>query len=55
VNKQETERGFVAFRKAAVIAHGYSNAVIWIADAHCNHGKRIVVRSDEILTAFRAL
>ena len=28
---------------------------IWIADAHRGDGKRYVVRSDEILTAFLAL
>jgi hypothetical protein len=112
LNKQETERGLVALRKAAVTARGYSlrephaafvalpscdkklgsgsqiaskpnarragirtgnrarfslilkeprpargysNAVIWIADAHRDHGKRVVVRSDEKLTAFPEL
>ena len=25
---------------------------IWIADAHCDDGKRFVVRADEKLTAF---
>jgi hypothetical protein len=28
---------------------------IWIADAHRDNGKRFVVRSDEILTAFLEL
>ena len=51
-NKQETERGFVAFRKAAVIAHRYSNAVIWIADAHRGDEESFVVRADEKSTAF---
>jgi hypothetical protein len=25
---------------------------IWIADAHCDNGKRFVVRAEELLTAF---
>jgi hypothetical protein len=40
------------FRKTAFGARGYSNAVIWIADAHRGDGKRFVVRADEKLTAF---
>jgi hypothetical protein len=28
---------------------------IWIADAHCDDGRRFVVRSDEKLTAFMEL
>jgi hypothetical protein len=36
-------------------ARGYSNAVIGIADAHRDDGKRIVVCSDEKLTAFLEL
>ena len=28
---------------------------IWIADAHCDDGKRFVVRADEKLTAFLEL
>jgi hypothetical protein len=28
---------------------------IWIVDAHCDGGKRFVVRADEILTAFLEL
>jgi len=28
---------------------------IWIVDAHRDHGKRFVVRSDELLTAFLEL
>ncbi len=28
---------------------------IWIADAHCDNGKRLVVRADEKLTAFLGL
>jgi len=28
---------------------------IWIADAHCGHGKHYVVRADEKLTAFLEL
>jgi len=28
---------------------------IWIADAHCDDGKRYVVRADETLTAFLEL
>jgi hypothetical protein len=28
---------------------------IWIADAHCDDGKRFVVRADEKLTAFMEL
>jgi hypothetical protein len=27
-------------------------AAIWIADAHCDDGKRFVVHADEKLTAF---
>jgi len=27
---------------------------IWIVDAHCDDGKRYVVRVDELLTAFLA-
>jgi len=27
----------------------------WIADAHCGHGKRFVLRADEKLTAFLEL
>jgi hypothetical protein len=29
-----------------------SGRTIWIADAHCDDGKRFVVRADERLTAF---
>ena len=28
---------------------------IWIADAHCDDGKRFIVRADELLTAFTEL
>ena len=28
---------------------------IWIADAHCDDGKRFIVRADEMLTAFLEL
>jgi len=28
---------------------------IWIADAHCDDGKRFVVHADELLTAFVGL
>jgi hypothetical protein len=28
---------------------------IWIADAHCDNGKRFVVHADDILTAFLEL
>jgi hypothetical protein len=45
----------VFFKKAAVGARGYSNAVIWIADAHRGDGKRFVVRADEKSTAFAEL
>jgi hypothetical protein len=34
---------------SALDAHGRK---IWIADAHCDDGKRYVVRTDETLTAF---
>ena len=40
---------------------GYVSAIdsegrtIWIADAHCDDGKRFIVRADDILTAFLEL
>jgi hypothetical protein len=37
---------------SAIDANGRT---IWIADAHCNGGKRFVVRADEQLTAFLEL
>jgi hypothetical protein len=43
------------FEGPAVDARGYRNAVTWIADAHRDDGKRVVVRSDEKLTAFLEL
>jgi len=42
----------LAFEGTAVSARGYSNAVIWIADAHRRDGTRFVVRAEEKLTAF---
>ena len=42
-------------------SYGYVSAVdaqgrtIWIADAHCDNGKRFVVQADEKLTAFLEL
>jgi hypothetical protein len=34
----------------------YSNGrTIWIADAHCDNGKRLVARADEMVTAFLEL
>jgi hypothetical protein len=32
-----------------------SGRTIWIADAHCDNGKRFVAHADEILTAFLEL
>jgi hypothetical protein len=29
--------------------------IIWVADAHCDNGKRFVVHADEKLTAFLEL
>jgi hypothetical protein len=52
-SEQVNERAFaLGFDVPAVGARGYSDAVIWIADAHREPGKKIVIRSDEILTAF---
>ena len=34
---------------AAVTSEG---CIIWVADAHCDDGKRFVVHADEKLTAF---
>jgi len=45
----------LAFEGTAVSARGYSNAVIWIADAHHGDGKRFIVHADEKLTAFLEL
>jgi hypothetical protein len=33
----------------------YFRSRYWIADAHRNHGRRFVVRADELLTAFLEL
>jgi len=38
-----------------VSAIASSGRTVWIADAHCDNGKRFVVRADEKLTAFMAL
>jgi hypothetical protein len=35
-----------------VSAIGFEGRTIWIVDAHCGDGKRFVVHSDEILSAF---
>ena len=40
------------FEGTAVDARGYSNAVIWIADAHRGDEESFVVRADEKSTAF---
>jgi hypothetical protein len=37
---------------SAINANGRT---IWIADAHCDDGKRFIVRADEKLTAFLEL
>ena len=37
---------------SAIDAHGRT---IWTADAHCDDGKRFIVRADEMLTAFLEL
>ena len=37
---------------AAVTSEG---RIIWVADAHCDDGKRFVVHADEKLTAFLEL
>ena len=47
--------------KKRIWSYGYVSAVdsngrtIWIVDAHCDNGKRYVVRADEKLAAFREL
>jgi NAD(P)H-nitrite reductase large subunit len=38
-----------------VLALHLERRTIWIADAHRDDGKRLVVREDEILTAFLEL
>jgi len=35
-----------------VTALDYEGRTIWTVDAHCDNGKRFVVRADEILSAF---
>jgi len=49
-----TRTSFVDFNNAyeAIDSEGRT---IWIADAHCDDGKRFIVRADEILTAFLEL
>ena len=37
--------------RSAVTEHGRR----WIVDAHCGHGRRFIVQSDELLTAFLEL
>ena len=47
--------------KKAGWSYGYVSAIdsngrtIWIADAHRDDGKRLIVRADELLTAFLEL
>jgi hypothetical protein len=47
--------------KKAGWSYGYVSAIdsngrtIWIVDAHCDDGKRYIVRADEKLTAFLEL
>jgi hypothetical protein len=43
------------FSWGCVSALGCDGRTIWIADAHCDDGKRFVVRAGEILTAFLEL
>ena len=38
-----------------VSAIGSNGRTIWIADAHCDDGKRFVVRADEIVDDFLEL
>jgi hypothetical protein len=37
------------------LSPGFQGRTIWIADAHRDNGKRFVVRSDEMVTAFLEL
>ena len=43
------------FSWGCVSALGCDGRTIWIADAHCDDGKRFIVRADELLTAFLEL
>ncbi len=50
VNHRNIEAGW-----SCVLAVAAMGRTIWIADAHCDDGKRYVVRADEKLTAFLEL